>query len=86
MAPVKFMFERYGRVAVSIAKSHEADLVNRILDIGIERGASEVKQSEVSETSLTMEVINYFNGKVHSKADGYYATFSFFVNQDFLDN
>jgi len=60
MAPVKFMFERYGRVAVSIAKSHEAEMVNRILDIGIERGASEMKQLEESdpEAPLAMEVIN----------------------------
>ena len=60
MAPVKFMFERYGRVAVSIANSHEADMMNRILDIGIERGASEIKQSEEPDTEapLFMEVIN----------------------------
>jgi len=60
MAPVKFMFERYGRVAVSISKSHETDTVDRILDIGIERGASEMKQLEESdpEAPLAMEVIN----------------------------
>jgi transcriptional/translational regulatory protein YebC/TACO1 len=63
MAPVKFMFERYGRVSVSIAKSDEAAVVNKILDIGIERGASEVKQLEESdaEAPLTMEVINQSN-------------------------
>ena len=57
MAPVKFMFERYGRVAVS-TRSHEADLINRILDIGIERGACEVKQSEESnpKAPVTIEV------------------------------
>ena len=63
MAPVKFMFERYGRVAVSITNSREADMMNRILDIGIERGASEIKQLEEPdiEAPLSMEVINQFH-------------------------
>jgi len=54
MAPVKFMFERYGRVAVSIPDSHKVDLMNKILDIGIERGASEVKQLEESDPDVPL--------------------------------
>lgn len=73
MAPVKFMFERYGRVAISIPDSHKADLMNKILDIGIERGASEIKQLEESDP-LVMEVIGQCYRTTRSKSHG----FSFF--------
>ena len=74
MAPVKFMFERCGRVAVSIPESHTADLMNKVLDIGIERGASEIKQSEEADPDapLVIEVIGQRYRRRHSRSHGFF--------------
>jgi len=50
LTPVKFMFEHLGRVAVSIDKSGPTNLVDKIMDLGIDNMATEMHELEDMET------------------------------------
>ena len=61
LTPVKFMFEYLGRVAVSINKSGPTNLVDRIMDLGIDNMATEMHELEDMETDdyTVIEVRNF---------------------------
>jgi len=60
LTPVKFMFEHLGRVAVSIDKSGPTNLVDRIMDLGIDNMAIEMRELEDMETDdYTVLEVNF---------------------------
>lgn len=56
MAAVNYMFDRRGRVTVSVSKSSATVHVDKIFDLGIENGAVELNELVEEGDSHVMEV------------------------------